>query len=191
MLDTFKIVVSAFSVVDKRNRVKFFKDTFLVANITPKVVFGMLFLILSGADVDFLGWKLWWRTYTTEKALLTTRRIEIVGKKKFANAALDQEYEVYIVYIRSVSFNVLLSSCPLDVHPFRRSQISGLIAKEAPTKVPAEYLDFTDIFSPDLAFKLLKHTRINDHAIKLVNGQQPPYKLICSLGLVELKTLKT
>ena len=58
MLDTFRIVVTAFSITNKANQVRFFKEIFLVANVSPKVVFKMLFLTLSGADVDFLGWKL-------------------------------------------------------------------------------------------------------------------------------------
>ena len=53
MLDTHKMVVAAFSVMDKANRAKFFEETFLVANISPEIVFGMPFLILSGLDVDF------------------------------------------------------------------------------------------------------------------------------------------
>ena len=54
-LDTHEIVVAVFSVVDKANRVRFFEETFLVANVSPDVVFGMPFLTLSGADVDFSG----------------------------------------------------------------------------------------------------------------------------------------
>ena len=38
--------------------------------------------------------------------------------------------------------------------------------------------------------KLPKHTEINDHAIELVDGQQPSYGPIYSLGPVELETLK-
>ena len=49
------MVVVAFSVTDKANRVKFFEKTFLVANVSPKVVLEMLFLTLSGANVDFSG----------------------------------------------------------------------------------------------------------------------------------------
>ena len=190
MLDTYGIVVIAFSVVDKANRVRFFEKTFLVANVSPEVVLGIFFLILSGTDVDFSGWELQWRTYTTEEALPTTRCIELVGKKKFAAAALDLEYKTYVVHVGSVSSDALPSSSLLDVHPFWRTQISGLITEEASTKVPTKYLDFTDVFSPDLAFKLLKHTEINDHAIKLVKDQKPPYGLIYSLGPVELETLK-
>ena len=62
MLDTFEMVVVAFSVIDKANRVRFFEETFLVANVSPEVFLGMPFLTLSGANVDFFGRKLWWRT---------------------------------------------------------------------------------------------------------------------------------
>ena len=218
MLDTHRMVVAAFSVVNKANQVKFFKETFLVANISPEVVLGMPFLTLSGADVDFSGRELRWRTYTTEEVLPTTRRVELVGKKEFAAAALDPEHETYVVHVGSVSSDALPSSSTsqleLDVHPSRRPQISGLIAEEAPvasldvhpswrpqisgliakealTKVPAKYSDFADVFSPDLASELPKHTGINDHAIELVDVcQQPPYGSIYSLRPVELETLK-
>ena len=65
-----------------------------------------------------------------------------------------------------------------------------MIAEEAPTKLPAEYSDFAEVFSSDLASKLFEHIGINDHAIELVKGQQPPYRPIYSLRLVELETLK-
>ena len=58
-LDTFKMVVIVFSVTDKANQVRFFKKTFLIDNISPEIVLGMRFLSLSGANVNFLGWKLW------------------------------------------------------------------------------------------------------------------------------------
>ena len=58
ILDTYRIVVTAFSMTDKANQVKFFEETFLVANVSPEIVFGMPFLTLNGASVDFLGWKL-------------------------------------------------------------------------------------------------------------------------------------
>ena len=58
MLDTLKNIVTAFLVTNKTNRIRFFKETFLVANVSLKVVFRMTFLILSNADVNFLGRKL-------------------------------------------------------------------------------------------------------------------------------------
>lgn len=49
--------------------------------------------------------------------------------------------------------------------------IVGLIAKNAFTKVSNKYVDFVDVFSLGLAFELLEYTRINNYAIKLVDGQ--------------------
>ena len=40
------------------------------------------------------------------------------------------------------------------------------------------------------ASELSKHTGINDHGLKLVDGQQPPYKPIYSLKSVEIETMK-
>ena len=115
-------------------------------------------------------------TYTSEEALPTTIRIELVGKKEFALAALDSESETFVVYVASLSSVASPSSSPLelDIHPSSRPQIAGLIAEEAPTKVPAKYSNFADVFSPNLVSELPKHTGINDHAIELVDGQQPP-----------------
>ena len=57
-LDTHGMVVVAFSVVEKANQIRFFEETFLVTNVSPKVIFGMPFLILSNVDIDFSGRKL-------------------------------------------------------------------------------------------------------------------------------------
>ena len=172
MLKTYEMVVAAFLVEDKANQVRFFKETFLVANISPEIVLGMPFLTLSSADVDFLGRELRWRTHSTEKAFPTTRRVELVSKKEFTAAALDPEYETYIVHVGLVSSDALPSFFPLelDVHPSRRPQVSGLIAEEALTKVLAEYSDFADVFSSDLTSELSEHTGINDYAIELIDG---------------------
>ena len=89
MLDIFEMIILAFLVIDKANCVRFFEETFLVANISLEVVLGMPFLILSDVDGNFLRWEFWWRTFTTEVALLTTRHTKLVGKKEFAAAVLD------------------------------------------------------------------------------------------------------
>ena len=87
------MVIAAFSVEDKANQIRFFEETFLVANVSPEVVLGILLLTLSGADMDFLGRELRWRTYTIKEVLPTTRRVKLVDKKKFAAIALDPEHE--------------------------------------------------------------------------------------------------
>lgn len=58
------MVVIAFLVNDQTNQVRFFKKTFLLANLCQKVVFEMLFLILSSVNVNFLKKKLKYKIYT-------------------------------------------------------------------------------------------------------------------------------
>ena len=53
-LEIYGMVVVAFSVTDQADRIRFFEETFLIANVSPDIVFGIPFLTLSGADVDFL-----------------------------------------------------------------------------------------------------------------------------------------
>ena len=83
-----------------------------------------------------------------------------MGKKKFAAVALNPEYEIFVVHVASLSFTSLDA-----IYPSCRPQIASLIAKEAPTKVPTMYLDFADVFSPDLACKLPGHTEMNNYAV--------------------------
>ena len=125
--------------------------------------------------------------YTIKEALPTTKRVELVGKKEFAAAALDPGHETFVVHVASLES----PSQEGDVHPSRRAQIAALVANEAPTSIPTEYSDFADVFSPELASELPEHTGINDYTIELVDDQQPPYGPIYSLGPVELETLKT
>lgn len=115
-----------------------------------------------------------------------------MGKKKFIAVMLDLEYETFVVHVPSLSsvasINsiVSFSSIPFDIiTPFCRSQIAGLIAKEAIINISTKYNDFADVFSPDLIY-----TKINEHTIKLVNGWQPPYRSIYSLEQVKLETIK-
>ena len=52
-LETYGMVVSTFSVLDKDGRERFFKESFLLADISPDVVLGITFLTMSNADIDF------------------------------------------------------------------------------------------------------------------------------------------
>ena len=56
--------------------------------------------------------------------------------------------------------------------------------------VPVKYSDFAEIILKELVKVLPEQTCINEHAIKLEEGKQPPYKPVYSLGLVELETFK-
>ena len=71
----------------------------MLANISLEVVLGILFFILSKADIRFVERKLVWRTYMTVEVLPMTKRVEIIDKKKFAVAALNADDETFVVHI--------------------------------------------------------------------------------------------
>ena len=142
----------------------------------------MLFLTFGNANIRFAERELVWRTYSPAKILPTTQRVEIIDKKEFATAELDKDDETFVVHIVALSVGS-------KVHLSWQAQIASLDVKEV--TIPAEYLDYTNVFFPDSAAELSKYTGINDHPINLINNKQPPYGLIYSLGPVELQTLKT
>ena len=56
--ETYKKIIAIILVIDQASKVKFFEKTFLVANVSPNVVFKIPFFILTGVDVNFLKKKL-------------------------------------------------------------------------------------------------------------------------------------
>ncbi len=183
-LETFGMVLVNFQVEDKLGRAWFFQETFLVANVSVEVVLGMLFFTLSNADVVFKDRELIWKSYTPTEALLTTKRVLMIGRKELVAAALDPDKEAFVVHVASLSLGAKMS-----VHPAREVQIALLVAEEVTTL--AEYSDFADAFSKESAAELHERSDINENAINLELGKQPPYGPIYSLGPVELETLKT
>ena len=143
----------------------------------------MSFLTLSNADIQFAEKNLTWRAYTNKDVLPTTRKVELIDKKEFAKAALDENIEAFILY---VSF--LCLRLKMTIHPARKAQIASLLAKEV--TVPAKYSDFAHVFSKGSAEVLPECTGNNKNAIELEDGKEPIYGLIYSLGPVELWTLK-
>ena len=184
-LKTFGMVIADFQVEDKVSRPRFFQETFLVADTKFEVILGMPFLKISNADVSFGQRTLTWRTYTTNEALPTTEQVQIVDLKEFVIAALDIDSETFVVHV------AIREQEKMPVLSKRQAQVGALLFDEAPTKVPAEYSDYSDVFSAENAAELPENTGMNEHAIELEEGKQPPFGSIYSLGPVELETLKT
>ena len=151
-----------------------------MADITTEVVLSMPFLTLSKSNNQFVKKELTWRSYTTAEALLYTKQIELINKKEFAKAALDENSETFIMHVASLD---------LGIYPDREAQIVLLLIKKV--KILDKYSDFIDVFSEEKALVLPKRTNINKHVIKLEDGKQPSYGPIYSLGPVELEILKT
>ena len=193
ILDIYEMVIVAFLLINKVNQIQFSEKIFPEDNVSLKIVIKIFFLILGDVNVDFLDQELCQKSYTIEEALLTTRLVELIGRKEFVAVVLDPKHETFIINTISLSFIASLNSTLLniEVQLSHRPQIVGLIAKEAPTKIPHKYIDFADKFFPNLPSELLKYIRINNYAIELASNQQLLYKSIYSLKLIKIKTLKT
>ena len=181
-LNTFGMVIAGFSLQDKLKKVRIFQETFLVANTRIEVVLGMLFLTFSNADIRFAERELVWRTYSAAEALPTTQKVEIIDKKEFAVVALNEKNETLVVHMAAFSVDS-------NVHASQQAQISLLDVEKV--TISSKYTDYTNVFSPNSAAELPKHTGINDYPIDLIDNKQPLYGPIYSLGPMELETLKT
>ena len=149
----------------------------------------MPFLKLSNANMLFGEGILTWRTYTIDKTLLTTKRVQIINKKDFVIAALNANNKTLVMHV------AIQEQERMPVHSKRqaqiKAQIGALLFNKALTEVPAEYSNYSNIFSVKYAAKLPKNTGMNEHAIKLEEDKQLLFRPIYSLKPVELKTLKT
>ena len=117
----------------------------------------------------------------TEEILPTIWRVELINKKEFAKAKLDENVKTFIVHVASLTSKK-------TIYPDWEVQIVCLLAKHG--FILEKYLDFADVFSKKSAEILPKHTRINEYAIELQEDNQLSYNSIYSLDPVELETLK-
>ena len=87
----------------------------------------------------------------------------------------------------------------MAMHPDRKAQIEvqskvqvgALLFNEALIEVLVKYSNYSNVFLAENAAELPENTGMNEHAIELEEGKQPPFGPIYSLGPVELETLKT
>ncbi len=94
----------------------------------------------------------------------TTRQIELIRKKEFATAVFDPEDEAFVVHITAIGPDS-------NIYSSHKAQIAFLKVTQALTSILSKYTDFANVFSENLAVKFLKHIKINDHAIDLVESQ--------------------
>ena len=93
------MLIADFQVEDKGNRPRFFQETFLVADTKFKMVLGMPFLKISNANIAFGEGMFTWQSYTTNKALLTIKQVQLVDPKEFVIAAIDADSKTFVVYV--------------------------------------------------------------------------------------------
>ena len=183
-LEIFEMIIANLELENKADRSKFFQKTFFVADTKFETILEMLFLKISNADMSFGEKTLIQKSYTINKTLSTIKQVQIVDSKEFIIAALDVGSETFVVHVTIQEQEKML------VHFKRQAQVRALIFNEAPIKILAEYSDYNNVFLVENAAELLKHTGINDHAIKLEESKQPRFEPIYNLGSIKLKNLK-
>ena len=134
-----------------------------------KVIFEIPFQTLNKVEVNFTEKKLTWKAYIIIETLPIIKRVQIINPKEFVKAALDQKQKAFVVYVATFFIK------PRKMHPDHKVQIATLIADKASITVPAEYLDFIDVFSKESAAILPKYIEIITHAINLKKDKQLLY----------------
>lgn len=63
------------------------------------MILKMLFLTFTNINIYFAKKKLILKSYIVAKTLFTIKQIDVIDKKKFAKAVLDEESKIFIIYI--------------------------------------------------------------------------------------------
>ena len=195
-LETFGMVIADFQIENKGERPRFFQETFLVANTQFEVVLGMPFLKISNADVAFSEGTFTLKSYTTNKALPITERVQLVDPKEFVIATLDANSKTFVVLVTIREREEMAidpgrkAKIEAQIETQNKAQIGALLFDKAPTEILAEYSNYNNVFLAENAAEIPENTGINKHAIKLEEGKQPPFGPIYSLGAIELEILK-
>ena len=93
-----------------------------------------------------------------------TRRVEIIDKIEFAAAALNADDKTFVVHVAALSEPITIPT-----HPSCQAQVAALTSEK--TGIPAEYSDFSNVFSSDSTAELPEHTGIHDHPIDLPDNK--------------------
>lgn len=121
--------------------------------------------------------------YTIVKVFSITRQVYFVGKKEFAITTLDQDDEIFLVY---VTFLIISDK----IHFSYKTKIAPLKVDKAPKIGLPKYSNSADAFFSKLVTELLEHVKINNHVINSVTIYQLFCRSIYSLEPIEFKILK-
>ena len=128
-LEIFGMVIADFQLEDKSGRPRFFQETFLVADTKFEVVLGMPFLNISNTNVAFGEGILTWKSYITNKALPTTKQVQLVNPKKFVIVALDTDSETFVVHM------VIRKREEMAIDPNKKAQIEAQSGAQSEVRI--------------------------------------------------------
>ena len=132
-----------------------------MANIKFKMILRILFLKTHNINILFGKGTLIQKSYITNKALLTTKQIQIVNLEKFVIAVLNVNNKTFVIYM------TIQEQEKIPIHSTKQAQVKAILFNKAFIKVPVEYFDYSNVFLAENAVELLENIRIKEHAIDL------------------------
>lgn len=105
-------------------------------------------------------------------------------QKKLCNSNFGSKQKAFVIHVIFLGLEAKIL-----ILPACETQIVLLWVEKV--TIPAEYLDYSEVFSKKSAAELPKRSDLNKYLINLELGKQPLYSLIYSLRPVELETFKT
>lgn len=121
----YGITIEGFKVQNKLGKARFFQKIFLVAYNNNELIFKMFFLNFSKIEINFAYKRFTWRTYIIAEAFSTTKKDQIINRKKFAKRVLDLDQKTFVIHV--TTFTTLM-----PIHLARKAQIVILIVDEIP-----------------------------------------------------------
>ena len=93
--------------------------------------------------------------------------------------------------IRECEKMLMHSKMQAQIEAQSGTQVKALLFDKVPTEIPAEYSDYSNIFSVKNAVEHPGNTGIYEYAIEIKENKQSLFRPIYSLGPMELEILKT
>ena len=115
----------------------------------------------SNADILFGPKTLMWKFYTTNKALPTTKQVQIINPNKFVIAALDINNKTFVMYMAIQKQEKVL------MYSKKQAQVRVLLFDKASTKILIKYSNYSNVFLVENIVESPKNTGMNEHDIKL------------------------
>lgn len=95
--------------------------------------------------------------------------VKLIHKQEFAKAVLNKNFETFVIYVATLKIPITIliySSRTSQIYGFIYSTLVALQLDKALAKILANYSDYSDVFSSDLAMGLSKNIDINKYIIK-------------------------
>lgn len=148
---------------NKVKQFQYFQEIFLLADISLSIVLGISYLTLQYKN-EFCHSKTQLEVSYYCQASIDHQADKADQKKEFVITIFNFEDETFMVHVASISLDQ-------DIYFFCKAQLVLLFTVKIFIVIFSKYIDFIDIFFPELIVKLLKYTKMKIQPIDLIDDQ--------------------